>query len=187
MSCFPICASSRRSGNLAGILITHAHEDQSAPSQNVADAARAGLRDEIRGPAAQGQAAGARAPFRSADYRDGARLPLQYRAIRRRSHHGIPSIPESNSIFLRTPGGNVLHTADWKFDDTPALRPPDRRGQVCPLRGRGRARTGLRQHQRAARRHKPYRAGGRREPETPASAGRRAVSPLRLSPRTWSG
>jgi ribonuclease J len=27
------------------------------------------------------------------------------------------SIPESNAIFIRTPAGNVLHTADWKFDE----------------------------------------------------------------------
>ena len=36
------------------------------------------------------------------------------------------SIPECNAVYLRTSAGNVLHTADWRFDDTPAYGdPPD--------------------------------------------------------------
>src|SRR5262249_24499390 len=34
------------------------------------------------------------------------------------------SIPESNAIVLRTPFGNVLHTGDWKIDPTPVIGPP---------------------------------------------------------------
>jgi ribonuclease J len=34
------------------------------------------------------------------------------------------SIPESNALILRTPHGNVLHTGDWKLDPTPVLGPP---------------------------------------------------------------
>jgi ribonuclease J len=34
------------------------------------------------------------------------------------------SIPESNSLVIRTPAGTVLHTADWKIDPTPILGPP---------------------------------------------------------------
>jgi ribonuclease J len=34
------------------------------------------------------------------------------------------SIPESNALILRTPFGNVLHTGDWKLDPTPVLGPP---------------------------------------------------------------
>ena len=38
------------------------------------------------------------------------------------------SIPESNALAIRTPLGLVLHTGDWKLDDTPfsAARPPRR-------------------------------------------------------------
>ena len=31
------------------------------------------------------------------------------------------SIPESNALIIRTPGGTVLHTGDWKLDSTPVL------------------------------------------------------------------
>lgn len=34
------------------------------------------------------------------------------------------SIPESNAIILRTPYGNLLHTGDWKLDPTPVVGQP---------------------------------------------------------------
>ena len=34
------------------------------------------------------------------------------------------SIPESNALILRTPHGNVLHTGDWKLDPTPVVGQP---------------------------------------------------------------
>ena len=34
------------------------------------------------------------------------------------------SIPEPNALAIRTPQGMVLHTGDWKIDETPALGPP---------------------------------------------------------------
>jgi ribonuclease J len=34
------------------------------------------------------------------------------------------SIPESNSLIIRTPFGAVLHTGDWKLDPTPVLGAP---------------------------------------------------------------
>src|SRR5690606_806805 len=34
------------------------------------------------------------------------------------------SIPESHALAIRTPLGTVLHTGDWKLDETPALGLP---------------------------------------------------------------
>ncbi len=34
------------------------------------------------------------------------------------------SIPEANSLLIRTPLGNVFHTGDWKFDPTPLIGSP---------------------------------------------------------------
>ena len=34
------------------------------------------------------------------------------------------SIPESNALIIRTPAGIVLHTGDWKIDPTPVIGPP---------------------------------------------------------------
>jgi ribonuclease J len=34
------------------------------------------------------------------------------------------SIPESNALIIRTKYGNVLHTGDWKLDPTPIIGPP---------------------------------------------------------------
>ncbi|MEX0841656.1 MAG: ribonuclease J [Xanthobacteraceae bacterium] len=33
------------------------------------------------------------------------------------------SIPESNALIIRTPAGTVLHTADWKIDPAPVIGP----------------------------------------------------------------
>ena len=33
------------------------------------------------------------------------------------------SLPEPNSLLLRTPVGNVVHTGDWKIDETPIIPP----------------------------------------------------------------
>ena len=43
------------------------------------------------------------------------------------------SIPESNALILRTPFGNVLHTGDWKLDATPVLGPPTDEGKLRAL------------------------------------------------------
>ena len=47
------------------------------------------------------------------------------------------SIPESNALILRTPHGNVLHTGDWKLDPTPVVGLPTDRGQAARLGGEG--------------------------------------------------
>ncbi|NVN10782.1 ribonuclease J [Nguyenibacter vanlangensis] len=34
------------------------------------------------------------------------------------------SVPEAQALVLRTPHGNVVHTGDWKFDPNPMVGPP---------------------------------------------------------------
>jgi ribonuclease J len=38
--------------------------------------------------------------------------------------HVTHSVPESNALAIRTPLGTVLHSGDWKLDPTPVLGPP---------------------------------------------------------------
>ena len=47
------------------------------------------------------------------------------------------SIPESNALILRTPFGNVLHTGDWKLDATPVLGPPTDEAKLRALGAEG--------------------------------------------------
>jgi len=47
------------------------------------------------------------------------------------------SIPESNALILRTPFGNVLHTGDWKLDATPVIGPPTDEAKLRALGAAG--------------------------------------------------
>jgi len=38
--------------------------------------------------------------------------------------HVTHSVPESNALAIRTPHGTVLHSGDWKLDPAPSLGPP---------------------------------------------------------------
>src|SRR6188508_3874504 len=47
------------------------------------------------------------------------------------------SIPESNALIIRTPLGNVLHTGDWKLDPTPIIGPPTDEAKLKALGDEG--------------------------------------------------
>jgi ribonuclease J len=47
------------------------------------------------------------------------------------------SIPESNALIIRTPVGNVLHTGDWKLDSTPTLGVPTDEAKLRALGDEG--------------------------------------------------
>src|SRR6185436_8805452 len=47
------------------------------------------------------------------------------------------SIPESNTLILRTPVGNVLHTGDWKIDPTPVIGQPTDEAKLRALGAEG--------------------------------------------------
>jgi ribonuclease J len=47
------------------------------------------------------------------------------------------SIPESNSLIIRTRFGSVLHTGDWKIDPTPVIGPPTDEAKLRALGNEG--------------------------------------------------
>ncbi len=111
--------------SLAGILITHAHEDHIG--------AVAEMWPRLRVPvyATKFAARLLKGKLEELAYR--AEVPIMEVAQGSRFKIGpfdvdlvtvSHSIPECNAVFLRTPAGNVLHTGDWKFDDTPAWGDP---------------------------------------------------------------
>jgi ribonuclease J len=111
--------------NIAGIVITHAHEDHFGalidlwPRLGVpvhATAFTAGLLASKR----DGEAVGPPVPVTVVKGGDRVRLgPFEVEFI-----PVAHSIPEPMALAIRTPLGTVLHTGDWKLDPTPVLGPP---------------------------------------------------------------
>lgn len=111
--------------NLAGILITHAHEDHFGalidlwPRLKVpvyATAFTAGLLSAklASEPGAE--------PVPVNLVKAGERVklgPFEVEYV-----NVTHSIPESNALAIRTPLGTVLHTGDWKLDERPAIGAP---------------------------------------------------------------
>jgi ribonuclease J len=111
--------------NLAGIVLTHAHEDHFG--------ALLDLWPQLRVPVYA-------TPFTAA-LLEAKRLSevgapeIDVRIVELRSRFTVGpfdvelvsvahSIPESNALIIRTSLGAVLHTGDWKLDPTPTLGPP---------------------------------------------------------------
>src|SRR5262249_47786328 len=111
--------------NLAGIVLTHAHEDHIGalidlwPQLEVplyATPFTAALLQAKR----EGEPGAPDMPVKIVPL--GGRFPLgpfdlEFVSV---AH----SIPESNALIIRTPLGTVLHTGDWKLDPTPVIAPP---------------------------------------------------------------
>jgi ribonuclease J len=111
--------------SLAGILITHAHEDHIG--------AVAEMWPRLRAPVYVTKFAAHLLKQKLQEYSHGSEVPIVEMAQNSRFKIGpfdvdlvtvAHSIPECNAIYLRTPAGNVIHTGDWKFDDTPAYGDP---------------------------------------------------------------
>jgi ribonuclease J len=111
--------------SLAGILITHAHED------HIGAVAEAWPRLRVPIYATPFAARLLRGKLQEHVYRS----EVQIVEVAQGSRFNIGpfdvdlvtvshSIPECNAVYLRTPAGNVLHTGDWKFDDTPVWGGP---------------------------------------------------------------
>ncbi len=111
--------------SLAGILITHAHEDHIG--------AVAEMWPRLRAPVYVTKFAARLLRGKLLEYAHGPEVPIIEMAQNSRFNIGpfdvdlitvAHSIPECNAIYLRTPAGNIIHTGDWKFDDTPAWGDP---------------------------------------------------------------
>jgi ribonuclease J len=111
--------------NIAGIVLTHAHEDHYG--------AMLDLWPKLNVPVyATPFTAALLAAKRQGEY-GAPDIPVTEIALGSRFNVGpfdielvsvAHSIPESNSLILRTSHGNVLHTGDWKLDPTPVLGLP---------------------------------------------------------------
>ena len=112
-----------RRQNLAGLVLTHAHEDHFGALPYLWERLRcpihctrftaAVLRRKLEDAGVKGAVLSVVAP--------GERFmvgPFDCSLVR-----VTHSIPESHALALRTPLGNVLHTGDWKLDPAPLVGP----------------------------------------------------------------
>src|SRR5262245_53926707 len=111
--------------NLAGIVLTHAHEDHFG--------ALLDLWPKLRVPVFATPFTAALLTAKRLGEPSAPDIPLTEVGLGTRFQVGpfdvelvsvAHSIPESNALILRTPLGNVLHTGDWKIDPTPVIGPP---------------------------------------------------------------
>ncbi len=111
--------------NLAGIVLTHAHEDHYG--------AMLDLWPRLKVPIYATPFTAALLQAKRLGQPGAPEIPINIVPIDSRFNVGpfdielvsvAHSIPESNALIIRTPHGNVLHTGDWKIDPTPVLGPP---------------------------------------------------------------
>jgi ribonuclease J len=109
-------------GGLAGLLLTHAHEDHLG--------AVIELWPRLRVPIHATPFTAALLRAKIAEFGKRRELPIKEVALGGRFNIGpfdvellemAHSIPESNAVLLRTPLGTVFHSGDWKLDPTPII------------------------------------------------------------------
>lgn len=124
--------------NLAGIVLTHGHEDHLGAVLDLWPKLRVPL---YATPFTAGLLAAKRLGEPGA-----ADVPIKTVQLGSRFNVGpfdvelvsvAHSIPESNALILRTPLGNVLHTGDWKLDPTPIIGPPTDEAKLRALGDEG--------------------------------------------------
>src|SRR5215467_11957467 len=108
--------------NLAGLVLTHAHEDHYG--------ALIELWPRLKVPIYATPFTAALLAAKRASEPGAPDIPVTIVPVSGRFTAGpfdielvtmAHSIPESNALIIRTPGGTVLHTGDWKIDPTPVL------------------------------------------------------------------
>ncbi|MEX2036557.1 MAG: ribonuclease J, partial [Xanthobacteraceae bacterium] len=124
--------------NLAGIVLTHAHEDHYG--------ALLDLWPKLKVPVYATPFTAALFAAKRLGERGAPDIPITQVPLGSRFQVGpfdielisvAHSIPESNALILRTPFGNVLHTGDWKLDLTPVIGPPTDEGKLKALGAEG--------------------------------------------------
>jgi len=108
--------------NLAGLVLTHAHEDHYG--------ALIELWPRLKVPIYATPFTAALLEAKRASEPGAPEIPVTIIPVGGRFTAGpfdvelvtmAHSIPDSNALIIRTPGGTVLHTGDWKIDPTPIL------------------------------------------------------------------
>jgi ribonuclease J len=108
--------------NLAGLVLTHAHEDHFGAVLE--------LWPRLKVPIYATPFTAALLAAKRASEPGAPEIPVTVVPLGSRFKAGpfdielatmAHSIPESNALIIRTPVGNVLHTGDWKIDPTPIL------------------------------------------------------------------
>ena len=111
--------------NVVGLVLTHAHEDHFG--------ALIDLWPRLKIPVYATPFTAALLEAKCAGEPGAPKIPVTVVALGSRFEVGpfnielvtmAHSIPESNALIIRTSGGTVLHTGDWKIDPTPILRDP---------------------------------------------------------------
>ena len=111
--------------NIAGIVLTHAHEDHFGA---VLD-----LWPQLKVPIYATPFTAALLEAKRASEPGAPEIPVTIIPVGGRFTAGpfdvelvsmAHSIPESNALIIRTPAGTVLHTGDWKIDPTPPIGLP---------------------------------------------------------------
>ena len=124
--------------NLAGIVITHAHEDHFG--------ALLDLWPKLKVPVYATPFTAALLAAKRQSEPGAPEIPVTVVALGSRFNVGpfdielvsvAHSIPESNALIIRTPHGNVLHTGDWKLDPTPLLGLPTDKAKLRALGAEG--------------------------------------------------
>ncbi len=124
--------------NIAGLILTHAHEDHMG--------ALIDLWPRLNVPLYATPFTAALFEARRLSEPGAPKIPVNVVALGGRLTLGpfdvefinvAHSIPESNALAIRTPAGTVLHTGDWKIDPTPLVGAPTDRAKLAALGDEG--------------------------------------------------
>jgi ribonuclease J len=124
--------------NIVGLVLTHAHEDHMG--------ALIDLWPQLKVPLYATPFAAALFEARRLSEPGGPQIPVTVAPLNGRIELGpftidfinvAHSIPESNALAIRTPLGTVLHTGDWKIDETPVIGAPTDQAKLSALGDEG--------------------------------------------------